>query len=209
VSDIKRAAKKYLDNDDVDGFRSWLDAFIGESPTWMRSTLNPVYDLYIRHQAGIAAGEVKTDVTDEQLTTLIDKCVTTEVTRHAASTRGQIQSILDTSDDPATDVTDRMDEWDEKRADKISASEVIGLASAAALAIYAIAGITRIRWSADPDACPICQEMDGMVVGIEENFASAGQMLSADGADDITVSGDRAHPPLHKGCTCSVEPEDN
>jgi len=61
--------------------------------------------------------------------------------------------------------------------------------------------VTKLIWRANSNACPICQEMDGKVVGIEHPFATAGQKIG-----DLTVSGNISHAPLHTGCTCMIEP---
>jgi hypothetical protein len=47
--------------------------------------------------------------------------------------------------------------------------------------------VSGMRWIVGPNPCPICEDLDGKVVALDEMFA-----------DDID------HPPAHPSCTCAV-----
>lgn len=57
---------------------------------------------------------------------------------------------------------------------------------------------------------PFCQELDGTVVGIEDNFMNDGDVLKAVDEDgnwqSMKSMGAKMHPPIHKGCVCMIAP---
>ena len=106
------------------------------------------------------------------------------------------------------------DHWDKIRAERISRSESIRAANAGAKSAYIQSGVVeKIVWIATVDKriCPYCEEMDGRVIGIKENFFDKGDVLT------VTVDGkkqsmkldysDTPHPPLHTLCRCSIGAE--
>ena len=64
-------------------------------------------------------------------------------------------------------------------------------------------GVTRLVWVASgSETCPLCQELDGKVVGIESDFATGVNFPSG-----FNPRTNVFHPPLHDGCVCSIMPE--
>jgi hypothetical protein len=51
--------------------------------------------------------------------------------------------------------------------------------------------VEQKQWLTAPDCCDRCAELDGKVVGLEEEFFD----------DDY---GDGTEPPLHPNCRCAV-----
>ena len=102
----------------------------------------------------------------------------------------------------------RLDEWEQKRPGKVGMNEAVQLSNAVAKVAFVGAGITKLRWQAlGSDSCPLCQEMDGRVVGIEEPFLSKGETLEAEGASEIKAYHPTTHPPLHAGCVFQIVAE--
>jgi hypothetical protein len=86
-------------------------------------------------------------------------------------------------------------------------NETVQLSNAVARAVFVGVGITKLRWVAlGSDSCPICQEMDGKVIGIDQNFVDYGETLEAEGQNDMQIYRPTAHPPLHQGCVCQISP---
>lgn len=57
-------------------------------------------------------------------------------------------------------------------------------------AAYKASGVvSQVTWLIGPDSCDLCAPLDGMIVGIDEEFAPG-------------ISG----PPLHPNCTCALSP---
>lgn len=63
-------------------------------------------------------------------------------------------------------------------------------------------GVERMRWVAGPEACGLCQSMDGKTVGIDSAWFSKG-----DKDGDRTFKRTYRHPPIHGHCTCMVMPD--
>ena len=69
------------------------------------------------------------------------------------------------------------------------------------------AGVTLIRWVTTGKSCPFCEMLDGQIIGIEENFASAGESLAPEGKTPLTFNSNIGHAPAHVGCDCDIVAE--
>lgn len=67
-------------------------------------------------------------------------------------------------------------------------------------AMYVAAGATLLRWLNNDSACNICKRLHNRVVGVEQPFVSAGEVISP----EFTAKRSSLHPPLHKGCACRI-----
>ena len=123
---------------------------------------------------------------------------------YAASSRRQLQALLDESEAPAEAVQQRIDEWRDKRPDKEADRHVVEAGSAFAKAAYAAAGVISLRWVTVGDNCPLCRSMNGRTVGIQEPFVAAGESVVPEGAAPLTARRMISHPPLHAGCDCAI-----
>ena len=87
---------------------------------------------------------------------------------------GRVQSVL----------TDRTT-WQARR---ISQTETIRAYNQGSIQLYKEAGVEKKQWlDGQADACPECEDLDGAIVGINDNFAG--------GYDG---------PPAHPGCRCAI-----
>ena len=121
----------------------------------------------------------------------------------------QLDSILEASiseDDLGLEAIDiRLDEWQQKRARKIADNETVRLSNAVTRNVFISAGITKLIWrNTGSDTCPFCEELDGKVVGIEQNFVDSDMNVNG---RKLKVRSPRAHPPIHQGCVCQIEPQ--
>ena len=205
---IKREVKKQLGQRDAAGFRSWLDRFYRELPEIIQTTAKAAFLTYGEAIGNAAAEEVnaKPGMTPV-LENFIHEYTQSFALRHAGSSLGQLRKVLDESEpeDAAAAIEARVDEWAEKRPDKIAGRESIQIMGAVSKFVYASAGITAIRWNAQGnESCPYCQEMDGTIVGIEQVFRQDGEDYRPEGAEPMRINGSKAHPPLHDGCVCTI-----
>jgi HK97 family phage portal protein len=135
----------------------------------------------------------------------------------AGSHLGQLLKLIrETDPDGLTAAIEgRLDEWENGRedgermgqAEKIGLRESVQLGEAVARAAWSSAGVSTLVWLASSDACPICDEIDGRVVGIEDSFVEASGQV--DGGDDQPVlrpTRDIKYPPIHGGCACDIAP---
>lgn len=128
--------------------------------------------------------------------------------RHVNSSKNQLNALYRKALEEAQDVFEELEarliEWEEKRADKIVMRETVRTENAFAKTVFAFCGIAKIRSVAFGDSCPFCDALDGMVIGIEEKFLSAGE-FQPEGADaPLIVSSAKGHAPYHDGCDCSI-----
>lgn len=94
------------------------------------------------------------------------------------------------------------------RAERIARTESLAVSNEAALEAYKQSPMTNAKeWSAEFGACEFCQELDGKIIGLSENFASLGeQMIGADGNTYNVDYEDIARPPAHPNCRCALLP---
>jgi hypothetical protein len=110
--------------------------------------------------------------------------------------------LVEESEDPAAAATERLDEWEEDRAETETGRELVRSANAFTKAAWALVGVTAISWRAVGKSCPYCDELDGRTVEITRSFLEAGESVA-----DLTVLTRVGHPPVHKGCDCVLMPE--
>ena len=131
--------------------------------------------------------------------------------REASEGRQQLIALIDEhesegEEEAAKALQGRLDEWGEKRPGKIAMNESVQFMGAAAKTLFVVAGVTVLRWAANPGACPFCAGLDGKVAGVLKNFVNAGQGVDGgEGTDGPLVPSDNiGHPPLHNGCECDI-----
>ena len=97
----------------------------------------------------------------------------------------------------------RMETWvDRSKAiarDKITQSD-----GAIAREVWKRNGVKKLRWVAGAKPCPLCAQLNGQVIGIEESFVNSGDKLEAPGVAPLYAGANILHCPLHGGCVCSI-----
>ncbi len=98
------------------------------------------------------------------------------------------------------------DGWDDLRAENIARSETLRSSNQGARELYRQAGVTRLRWVAagDDRTCDWCAEMDGKIIGIDDNFFDQGDTFDVGGQSMTLDYEDVGTPPLHSMCRCCV-----
>jgi len=97
------------------------------------------------------------------------------------------------------------------RADRLARTETMRASNQATKEAYKQCGFTEIQWYAQPSACEACAEMDGTIVGVEENFLNQGESVdyTDDNGDQSSYTADYSDvetPPLHPNCECGTVP---
>lgn len=202
---IRGAIKRHLAERGAQSMAEWVDDWYTRNQPVFQDMMAPAVRSYAEAVHATAMEQLNSDEGfGPRLEKLSASYAEKFSQRHVQSSRGQVQQLLrDTTPDDAADaVNQRMDEWDEKRPDKITNREVVQAAGAVLVASFALMGVTRLRWTVVGPTCPICEEMDGRVVGVDKTFAEPGDKFST-----LTVSSPVRHPPLHQGCDCQIVPE--
>lgn len=210
TNNVRRAIKKHLTERSLDSWQEWLNDFYRDFQDFMSRQIGPaVYGLTEAIQA-IAAGEVNSEV---GITPEIDKFMQDYINafsiRYTDSSKGQLEALIREADESGEDmitiVEGRLDEWEQKRADKVGINETVQLSNAVAKMVFAGAGIVRLRWMAlGSKSCPICQEMNGKVVGIDQPFVTADTVLESEGQSPMKIYRPTTHPPIHQNCCCQI-----
>lgn len=135
--------------------------------------------------------------------------VTRFLRRHGARSENQLSRLAAAAEDAAAArlaIEGRLDEWDEKRAGKLAAEETVHASGSIARITYFALGVVSIEWVAAGENCPLCDELNGQVVGIQEVFLEKGDVVDPDDGETQPLETKRAilNPPLHLGCDCDV-----
>ena len=203
----KAIAKAFDSADPEAALNRWIDEFYpGQHRAIMRIML-PIVSSYAETIAADAAEEVSTPAPETDA--FAESYTEALAIRETNSSIGQIRALMAESapEQLQTSLVTRLAEWTDKRPAKVAFDEVSRCTTAAALLSWRSAGVPAMRWRANPGACPLCEQMDGMRVGTKEYFAKSGDSVSAEGTGPLTIDYDIAGPPLHQGCQCDIVPE--
>ncbi|MGM0582978.1 MAG: hypothetical protein ACQETL_20040, partial [Bacteroidota bacterium] len=166
--------------------------------------IRPVFNSLADAVAEEAAKEVNLDEYDKS--EFFEKYLQSMAAQHAGYSRGQLLALMDEAEstEEAIELVDqRISEWEQDRAQKLTDRETVKLEGAITREVFTAASVSKIVWVANSDACPICQEMDGKVVGIEDTFMEPNETL-LEGEKDFSPSSNILHPPLHNACSCGI-----
>lgn len=209
VQDISRQAKKILQRRDALLFKDWLNEFYQEHPEFVRRNLTPVFMAYAEAVAMEAADEIGLDFRmTPALEEFVSAYITNFVTRYAGSSLNQLLKIIQENpneDELLAAIEQRLNEWQEKRPEKVANQEVNQANNAVALAVYGMGGVLVKRWVTVGKNCPYCRHMNGKVVGLDSPYLREGEEIHPEGADaPLKASYTIKHPPIHRGCDCVI-----
>jgi len=208
---LDKARKSFTERSEAD-FLVWLEEYYRNAPEWMKRTMMPVLLSYAEAIQGLAADEVKAAAgMTPELEKWMDGYADIWARNYTASSLGQLQAVIQKANEegrePLEEIETRLDEWEERRPEKVASNEVIEAAGVVSKFVFAAAGVRYLRWvNAGGKTCPYCQELDGRVVGIDQAFIGKGDRLdSEDGQMEIRKPA--LTPPLHRGCQCQIVPD--
>jgi HK97 family phage portal protein len=134
--------------------------------------------------------------------------------RHAGESRSELTAVLaaaaaalpaDQPDELMSGMDALLANWRDERPASVAAHETIQAGGAFSRESWRQSGVTKLVWNS-AGGCPLCENLSGQIVGIEETFANAGDGIAgATGQTPLTAS-KTLHPPLHKGCDCTIGP---
>ncbi len=208
---LQREVAKRLGPRGERDFLLWMDGFYDDLAPYIERVMRPVFRSYTESVAVEANTEMGADggMTDD-LEKLSKDYSDNWQNTYIQSSKGQIRKII--SDAPNEEegtegVIVRTKQWEERRPEKVARREVVENQMATAKAVFISLGVTRLVWvTQGSETCPFCLELDGRVVGVEQNFVSSGDSVDA-GGQEMKASSNKGHPPLHEGCDCTIIPE--
>ena len=212
VDAIRAAIKKMLEEKSIVDFNAWLDTYYQEFSKEIEEICAPLIASYAAEVLPIAQEEIGSDFEIEpQYQDFQRQYKEIFIKRHIISSESQLKALmarlLGEDDDLAAALSQRIDEWEERRPGKIVMRETIRAENAFARSAFALSGITKIRSVSFGKSCPYCEELNGNVIGIEGFFLTKGD-FQPEGVDEpLTVTQNCSHPPFHGGCDCGVAAE--
>jgi HK97 family phage portal protein len=182
-------------------FKRWLKNFYEKMPDYIRKQFGPTMHSFIDAIMIQAAKEVNESIDIDGTEEFKDGYLKGYIARHIERSFYQVNALEDTAE-----ISDRMDDWHEKRASKIAVEETVRASSAAAQYVFfstGFASIWRIRGS---KTCPYCVQLSGKKVRQGETLLKDGDEFEPEGAKNgpMKIRGSVSHPPLHQGCDCYV-----
>lgn len=204
TQNILRAAKKHLSERNLQSFEDWLTDFYRDFVDYVVRQIDPAVRGLSDAIVPIAMEEIKGKADEEKIREFLAEYEKAFALRYTGSNKGQILSLL-RGENPLEAIEERLAEWAEREPQKVAMNETVQLSNAVARVAFMSAGVTFLAWQAiGADTCPICQEMDGKTVGIEQPFLGHGDTLESEGQSPYRVSRPTTHPPLHEGCQCQI-----
>lgn len=201
---IKRYVKKHLGERSVQLFIDQIEEFYRDFPTYIKRNLLPSVTALAEAIEPLVKEQLKRDST-ANIQKFIQDYLEAYTIRHINSSRGQIEALLE-EEDPEGAIETRLTEWEQRRPSKIAMNETVQFSNAVALTLFAGAGVVSLVWrNASGDPCPFCSELDGKVVGIEQDFV--GETVFAEGERPMKIRRPAMQPPLHEGCQCVIDPQ--
>ncbi len=211
VRDVERQVKLHLgtagETRSADTLIQWLaDWYSEEHRAFIERELEPLMATYAEQVRGIVEGELGDPDAVDSATweTFVAGLAAAVAGRWVGSSSGQLNALVRDAEDPAAAIRDRLQSWEEKRAGQTAGRETVQSASATTKERYRQAGVTRIRWVTTGDDCPFCARLNGKVIAIEGDFARQEDEMLAEGRKPLRFRSNIGHPPLHRGCDCSI-----
>ena len=212
VADIRKELTRMPETGEA-AFWQWLEQFLERHERFLRDAFGPQFLALMRAVSLEVMTELDADVEafEAELQSFADAYTSTFARRQRASSAKQIRALLDeaeTAEAAVEAVSERLDGWADTRPAKMALGESAQAMNAISMTAYAFAGVSLLRWVWNGGDCGICPNMHGKVVEVGKPFVVPGDRIG-DGADDVTpleVKQVRNHPPLHKGCVCTVAP---
>jgi HK97 family phage portal protein len=203
INAARRAIKK---EPTLAGFLRWLAEFYGDYGAMVAKAFLPSLAAYAEALFASAVNEVGSEVEfGAEMERFVREYDATLGLRWQLGSSRQLERLARQVDTEILEETilGRLDEWEEKRADKVALKESVQATGAFIRTAYNLMSVAAI-WIAFGETCPLCKSMDGRRVDPGEDFLGLGDRLEADGAAPLTARGSIAHPPLHGGCDCQI-----
>lgn len=202
ANDVGNKARRVAEgSDSLVQFYAWLGEFYEQHTEFIYRALTPVYLAYAAIIGDAAAREVDAERGDLEM--FVKIYLAGFASRHAIQSQDDLRAALE-DPDAAEKLEKLLTRWRETQADTLAKDEGSRAGSAIAKAVFAAAGIKRLRWVTVSDSCPYCKRMDGRVVGIEATFLDAGAELAPEGETPLRIRRKVGHPPVHPGCDCGI-----
>ena len=209
VDEVRKAIEKHLQERNMLDFESWLEEFYTESfNSKFLNEIGPYLRAYAESISEVAAGEIGVEY---EMTPEIEKFINDYIEvyslRYTGASANQIKKLMGEADpeDVVGVLSERLNEWIEKRPLKEAGDTVARVNGAITRAYFKGAGITKLIWvTRGAKPCIYCCSLHGKVVGIDRPFLDKGLFQPPGAEGQFFVRGPHYHPPIHRGCRCMI-----
>jgi len=199
---VKFQVQKLRDQRAKPDLDKWMEEYYQELADYIRTKLGPTMRSFAQAVIDATVDELGgKDFDMAEVELFIEDYINVYVLKHISSSQGQIRSLAE-SEEALDEIDKRMDEWYEKRADKITNNETVGLSNGVFQAVVFVAGYITIFRNRGPSTCPYCKSLEGMHVGRGQTLVDDGDEIQPKGQEPMRIRGSKAHPPIHQGCDC-------
>jgi len=200
---VKKQINKQRKQRTDENMQMWLDDFYRELPADIKSKLGPVIRSFSEAIANATFDEIGIDTeTTEEIESFIDDYIDRYAERHVESSLGQLTALLR---EDIMALEKRVDEWKEKRSEKIAVNETTRSSNAVYQAVVFGAGLSTVLRNRGPKTCPFCKSLAGKRVSKGgKPLVRDGDKLQAKNSDEppMKIRGTKFHAPIHSKCDC-------
>ncbi|MEM7416779.1 MAG: phage portal protein [Gemmatimonadota bacterium] len=209
IRQVRRGLKSAFGARDGVKFRQLVDEFYEHHNETVRGAFIGILRSYLEVVIGAVGDELGSEVElNQTLERFLEEYADAFGTRWAGESAQQLRALIrDTEPDEVEEViSQRLDEWEQKRSAKIAHREANRSGNAFAKAAYETAGVLSIRWFTVGENCVLCDMLDGRVIAIADNFLNRGEVLDPEDGQTAPLEprSHISHPPLHGGCNCFI-----
>lgn len=205
VADLRRKLASVRDQADaVVILRAWLEEFYRELQPKIPAYFRPVLAASVKAARGSVARELGSKApAQDTFAEFIEAYLTNLATAWVLGSQGQLNALLDMEEGALDAVSQRVDEWEEKRPGKTGNQQAVDSINAATLASYGAMGVAATIWASRGQSCKFCRRMHGRRVAVGQPFIEDGMIDGGDG-EAMRVYGSKKHPQLHQACDCTL-----
>ena len=160
VNDVRAATERYLARRDAGQLSDWLATYYRDQPATITRIWTPVISAFADAISVPAAEEIgQTGGMDAELEVSVAKYVEIGSNGYSQRSLNQLELLLrDSPPDLALPAIEtRLDEWQQKKADKVADYEAVAAAAAFAIHTWRKGGIRKIVWRTHGKKdCPYC-----------------------------------------------------
>jgi hypothetical protein len=207
---VLKIAKANLGERTMQDFRDKIDTYFMGNYKFIHRQISNAYLPFATAIYPVAAQEVNAvPEPTERYNEEVGEFINNVTSRYISEGRREIQKLAEKAQseekDPTEAIEKRLDEWDEKKPDRMANREAVDGESGLATHVYWANGF-KTRWVTMGDSCPYCNALNGRVISSGGMFLGAGEAFEPAGAVNgpLRVHTTVRHPAAHMGCDCSV-----
>lgn len=204
---ISRNIKKYVETNDIQGFNIWLIDFYNKMPEYIYNSMSPIILSYFESIENEIKFEININKENKsEIEIFAKEYCNVYINNYIKSSIRQINKIIDRNENIISDINNKMNDWNEKRADRIALKETIEGNGAISKYLYKISGIKFIKWIYQgSETNQYCKSMNNKIIGIDSFYFMKGDKYKPEGVDNpLLIKHKISHPPLMPGCTCTI-----